>query len=369
MEAVGQLAGGIAHDFNNILTALVGYGCLLQVRMDKANPLRAYVDQMLSAAQKASDLTKSLLTFSRQQPTHLQLVNINSLIRGTEPLLNRLLTENIALETRFTSNNLTVTADATQIDQILFNLVTNARDAIPKTGRIVIETKPVTLGADFAMIHGFGDPGNYALLSVSDTGKGMDEKTREKIFEPFFTTKETGKGTGLGLSTVYGIVKQHRGYITAYSEPGFGTTFHVYFPMKKIEDDAEQTFSFSNKRGHETLLVAENSEEARRFMKEIFTLYGYTIIEAADCEETIEKLKKNEAVDLVILDSLLPNKSTKVVYETIVSMKPGIKVLFLSSHLRDAALDQTIRDKGIPSIPKPLLPDELLEKVRELLDA
>jgi PAS domain S-box-containing protein len=369
MEAVGQLAGGIAHDFNNILTALVGYGSLLQIRMDKTNPLRSYVDQILSAAQKASDLTKSLLTFGRQQPIHLQSVNINNIIRGTEPLLNRLLTEGITLETRFTSNNLTVTVDITQIDQILFNLIANARDAISKNGKIIIETKPVTLSVDFAQIHGFGDPGNYALLSVSDTGKGIDEKTREKIFEPFFTTKEAGKGTGLGLSTVYGIVKQHKGYITIYSEPGFGTTFHVYLPMKNIEVAAEQTSSFSQKRGHETILVAENSEEVRRFVKEILSLCGYAILEAADYEETVEQLQKNGAIDLVVVDSALPNKNRKGIYETIIGIKPEIKVLFLSGHLRDVTLFQSIRDKGLPTIPKPLIPNELLEKVRELLHA
>ncbi|HVN95766.1 MAG TPA: PAS domain S-box protein [Syntrophorhabdaceae bacterium] len=368
MEAVGQLAGGMAHDFNNILTALVGFGSLLQMRMDKTNPLRSYVDQILSASQKGADLTKSLLAFSRQQPINMQSVNINNIIRGTEPLLNRLLTGDVSLETRFAADAMTVTVDVTQIDQILFNLVANARDAIQGSGKIVIETKSVTLGADFALIHGFGEPGRYALLSVSDTGKGMDEKVREKIFEPFFTTKESGKGTGLGLSTVYGIVKQHNGYITVYSEPGAGTTFHIHLPIEKTELVNEHTFCLAAKRGHETILVADHSEEARHFMREIFDLYGYAVTEAADHKKIIEELRDNGVIDLLILDTFMLKKGAKNVYEAIISIRPQIKILFVTGHTKDSCLDEIVCDKKPPSISKPLLPDELLQKVRELLD-
>ncbi len=211
MEAIGTLAGGVAHDFNNILTALTGYGTLLQMKMEKSDPLQLYVEQILSASMKAANLTHSLLAFSRQQPILLDPVDINDTVIGTEKLLKRLLTDDIALATSLGPEGHTVMADTTQIDQILFNLVTNARDAMPEGGTIVIETTFVELDDGFRQIHGFGEPGKYVCLSVSDTGVGMDEATKEKIFEPFFTTKEIGKGTGLGLATVYGIVKQHNG--------------------------------------------------------------------------------------------------------------------------------------------------------------
>jgi two-component system cell cycle sensor histidine kinase/response regulator CckA len=229
MEAVGQLAGGIAHDFNNILTALDGYASLLQMRINEADPLMAYVNQILSASQKATTLTKRLLSFTRQQPKNLQAIGINKIIRGTEDLLKRLLTEDIHLETRLARDDLMIRADPIQMDQILFNLVSNARDAMPRGGGLTIETGQALLDNNFLLTHGFGEPGRYALLSISDTGAGMDEITRKKIFEPFFTTKE--KGTGLGLATVYGIVKQHDGYITVYSDQNVGTTFQVYFPL------------------------------------------------------------------------------------------------------------------------------------------
>ncbi len=262
MEAIGTLAGGIAHDFNNILTALIGYGTLLQMRMDKANPLRLHVDQILSASQKAANLTQSLLAFSRQQPIILNPVNINDIVSGTKNLLKRLLTEDIVLKVALSPEDHTIMADHTQIDQILFNLTTNARDAMPKGGTLTIETQFMKLDNSFKQMHGFGEPGKYVLLSVSDTGVGMSEATREKIFVPFFTTKEVGKGTGLGLATVYGIVKQHDGYIIVYSEKGMGTAVKIYFPATGAIVKEEEPSAASIARGKETILVAE--DERRR---------------------------------------------------------------------------------------------------------
>jgi two-component system, cell cycle sensor histidine kinase and response regulator CckA len=368
MEAIGTLTGGIAHDFNNILTALVGYGSLLQMRMDNTDPLRIYVDRMLSAAHKASGLTKSLLTFGRQQPINLQPTNINGIIQGTEQLLKRLLTEDIAFETRLTADNVTIMADATQIDQILFNLVTNAGDSMPKGGTLIIETRRVILDRDFALIHGFGEPGTYAVLTVSDAGVGMTDAVMEKIFEPFFTTKETGKGTGLGLATAYGIVKQHNGYITVYSEVNVGTTFKIYFPVVKTKVDEEQPVSFNMKRGNETILVAEDNEEVRRFVRDIFRLYGYRIVEAVDGEDAVKKFREQRVVDLVILDSVMPRKNGREAYDEIIKIKPDIKVLFMSGHTRDILLDKGIQEREFAFISKPLLPNELLQKAREILD-
>ena len=205
---------------------------LLQMRLDKGDPLRHYVDQILSSSEKAAQLVQGLLAFSRKQPISLKPVRLNDILKGTEKLLKRLLTEDIELKTIFAPEDTTIMADATQIDQILFNLVTNARDAMPNGGRLFIETTRVELDRRFLEVHGYGEPGTYGLISISDTGIGMDEATQEHIFDPFFTTKELGKGTGLGLSTVYGIVKQHRGYINVYSEPGIGTTFRVYLPRR-----------------------------------------------------------------------------------------------------------------------------------------
>ena len=368
MEAIGTLTGGIAHDFNNILTALVGYGSLLQMRMEKTDPLRMYVDRILSAAHKASGLTKSLLTFGRQQPINLQPTNLNGIMQGTEQLLKRLLTEDILFQTTLTSENVTIMADATQIDQILFNLVTNARDSMPRGGTLIVETGRTVLDRDFTLVHGFGEPGTYAVLSISDTGTGMSAAVMEKIFEPFFTTKETGKGTGLGLATVYGIVKRHNGYITVYSELNLGTTFRIYFPAIKTRADEEQAVIFNVKRGDETILVAEDNEEVRRFVKDIFKLYGYRIIEAVDGEDAVMKFRQQNAIDLVILDSVMPKMNGREAYDEIVRMKPGVKVLFMSGHTRDILLDKGIQEREFAFIPKPLLPNELLRKVREILD-
>jgi PAS domain S-box-containing protein len=368
MEAVGQLAGGIAHDFNNILTALVGYGNLLQMKMEKTSPLMSYVNHILSASRKASDLTKSLLTFSRQKAVHLESISVNDIILGTEKLLKRLLTEDILLKTNLAVEDVTIMADATQIDQILFNLVTNARDSMPKGGDLIIETKTVTIDADFTIIHGFGQPGRYVLLSISDTGAGMDRATKEKIFDPFFTTKDVGKGTGLGLFTVYGIVKQHNGYIVVYSEVGVGTTFHIYLPVAEKEVESVESLPFVPERGKETILVAEDEKEVRLLIAEVLDMYGYTVIEAVDGQDAIDKFKLYGPVDLVVIDSVMPRKNGRTAYDEIVKINPDVRALFMSGHTRDIVLDRGIEEKEVAFIAKPLSPNELLQKVRAMLD-
>ncbi|MCX5816495.1 MAG: response regulator [Proteobacteria bacterium] len=368
MEAIGTLAGGVAHDFNNILTALIGYGTLLQMQLDSDNPLRIYADQILSSSHKAANLTQSLLSFSRKQPITLRPVALNSLIRGTDKLLKRLLTEDIALQTILASDDMTIMGDATQIDQILFNLVSNARDAMPKGGRLTIKTELAVLDREFAETFGYGEPGAHAVISVSDTGTGMDEATKEKIFDPFFTTKEVGKGTGLGLSTVYGIVKQHKGHVNVQSEQGKGTTFHIYLPAIQMAAGEEKTVYPAVKRGKETVLVAEDNEEVRNLVKQILADHGYTPIIAADGEDALIKFKENKNIALLLLDSVMPKKNGREVYDEIKKIDPDIKALFTSGYTRDIVLDKGIEEKDFHFISKPIIPRKLLEKLREILD-
>ncbi|HVN97094.1 MAG TPA: PAS domain S-box protein [Syntrophorhabdaceae bacterium] len=367
MEAIGTLAGGIAHDFNNILTALVGYAALLKMKLSKGI-LSTYVDQILSASQKAADLIRELLTFSRQEAVSLKPISLHSVIKGTEKLLQRLVTEDIELRIKPSKEKIVIMADLTQIDQILMNLVTNARDAMPKGGSLTIETKMVELDDEFRRIHGYGKPGVYVLLSVSDTGSGMDEKTREKIFDPFFTTKEVGKGTGLGLSTVYGIVKQHDGYITVHSEPGIGTTFHIYLPVANEAGKEESPSPAPAKEGNETILIAEDDETLRGLLSQILIAYGYTTIQAIDGVDAIEQFKKADKIDLLILDSVMPKRNGREAYEEIRKIRPDVKVLFTSGYTKDVILDKGIREEGLNFLGKPISPDTLLEKVRDVLD-
>ncbi len=368
MEAVGALAGGIAHDFNNILTVITGYGALLRMGMEKQGQMRIYVDQILEASQKAADLTKGLLTFSRQQAIELSPLDINDIVRGTEKLLKRLLTEDISLKARLAPRKIMVMADATQIDQILFNLAANARDAMKKGGTLIIETKVVELDGPFVKAHGFGEPGRYAVLSFSDTGAGMDSLTKEKIFEPFFTTKESGKGTGLGLATVYGIVKTHNGYINVYSEPGIGTTFRIYIPEAEALQKGMREAPPPPRGGKETILIAEDHSEVRGLMKEVLCSRGYTVIEATDGEDAVKRFKEHGGIDLLVFDSVMPRKSGREAYEAIRKTDPRVRVIFTSGYTKDIILDKGIQDGEFDFIKKPIGPNEMLEKVREVLD-
>ena len=368
MEAIGTLAGGIAHDFNNILTVLTGYGTLLKMEMEKGLPLRKnYVDAILSASMKAAGLTQGLLAFARQQAITLKPVMINEIVMGTEKMLRRLLTEDITLKTNLSSEDIVVMADPTQIDQILINLAVNARDAMPRGGTVIIETRTIYLDSQTAEIKELSGPGEYALLSVTDTGTGMDEATKEHLFEPFFTTKEVGKGTGLGLSTVYGIVKQHKGYISVYSEKSMGTSFHIYLPLTD-EIQTEELVHVMPVGGPETILLAEDNEDVRNFMATALTRSGYHVVKAVDGEEAIERFKTNNGISLLILDSVMPKKNGRQVYDEISATHPDVKIIFTSGYTRDVVLDKGIEDKKFDFIAKPVSPDTLLKKVREVLD-
>jgi PAS domain S-box-containing protein len=370
MEAIGQLAGGVAHDFNNILTAVIGYGNLLKAKMAQDDPLRTYVEHILASSGKAVNLTQSLLAFGRKQIIELRPYKISTLIKNVEKLLTRLLTEDIELLTFISASDPTILADPTQIDQILINLATNARDAMPNGGHLKIEVKLAEINRALVASYGYGEIGKYALISVSDTGLGMDTATKEKIFDPFFTTKEVGKGTGLGLSIVYGIVKQHNGYINVESEPGRGTTFHIYLPIVKMKEEKIESETISTRGGSETILIGEDNASVRQLAKEVLEQFGYSVIEARDGEDAIGKFEQSASdIDLVILDVVMPKKNGREVYEAIKMIKPQIKVFFMSGYTADILSDKGMHEEKLDYTPKPISPQEFLVKVRAVLDS
>lgn len=370
MESIGQLAGGIAHDFNNILTVIIGYANLLQMGMDRDDRSKDKVTQILNAAQRAANLTQALLTFSRKQIISPKPANLNEIIKILGKLLFRLIGEDIDLSTQLAEQDLIVMADSTQIDQVLMNLVTNARDAMPDGGRLTIRTDLVNFDDEFMTAYGYGRPGAYALISVEDTGQGMDSKTRERIFEPFFTTKEAGKGTGLGLAMVYGIVKQHEGYINVYSEPGKGTIFKVYLPLIRSKIEKLRLADIpATVRGSETILLAEDDGQVRELTKKILEEYGYKVIEAVNGFDAIRIFTENkETVQLLILDVIMPRMNGKECHNEIKKIKPDIKAIFVSGYTADTLHKKGISKEGAGLIFKPISPHELLRKVREILD-
>ncbi len=370
MEAVGQLAGGIAHDFNNILTAITGYGSLMKTKMGDGDQLKYYLQQILDSANRAANLTQGLLSFSRKQVISPAPVQVNKIIANVEKLLRRLIGEDIELTVSLEGDDMTVLADTGQIEQVLVNLATNARDAMTDGGRLAIHTEAVELDHEFVQAHGFGKTGAHALIAVSDTGVGMDEKTRDRIFEPFFTTKEVGKGTGLGLSIVYGIVKQHNGHITCYSEPRKGTTFKIYLPsIKRAALKTEVGVLPPSPRGTETVLVAEDDISVRALVKEVLKQFGYAVLEATDGEDALRVFAENrDRIQLLILDVIMPKKNGKEVYETIRRDRPDVKVIFSSGYTADILQRKGLAEGDAGFISKPISPTALLRLVRQVLD-
>lgn len=375
MEAIGQLAGGISHDFNNLLSTILGYTSLALMKMKETDPLRTNLDHVLEASKKASVLIQSLLAFSRKQIVQLSIIDINELIEKFEKFLIRVLREDIEFKTIFSDSpqgGLMVMVDSGQIEQVLMNLVTNARDAMPEGGRLTIKTELFEIDENFIETHGFGKPGSYAMISVSDTGSGIDEETRKKIFEPFFTTKEVGRGTGLGLAMVYGTIKKHDGYIKVYSETGKGTTFRIYLPIATAESEKESINTNETvpiQRGAETILIAEDDATLRKLTTKVLENYGYTTIEAEDGEDVIRKYSENkDRISLVILDAIMPKKNGKEAYEEMKKLRPDIKAIFVSGYTADIFGTNGVLDKKISFISKPFSPIELARKIRELLD-
>jgi CheY-like chemotaxis protein len=341
------------------------------MKVEINDPVRAYVEQIIASSERAAHLTNSLLAFSRKQLIDLRPVNLNDIIRRVEKLLCRVIGEDIEMKTRLTDADLSILADSIQIEQVLMNLAANARDAMPDGGALLIETELMELGEEFVRVNSYGRPGPYACLSVTDTGIGMDEKTRQRIFEPFFTTKDVGKGTGLGLSMVYGIIKQHNGYINVFSEPGKGAAFKTYLPL--IRSATEELQSKGSvavlHRGTETVLLAEDDDAVRDLTRNILEDYGYQVIEAVDGEDAIRIFMANkDRIDLLVLDIIMPKKNGKDAYLEIKKVRADIKVLFTSGYTADIIYKKGILETGLDFVLKPITPADLLNKMREVLD-
>ena len=369
MEAVGRLAGGVAHDFNNLLMVISGYTEVLLEELPPGNSLVANAQAIQQAADRATTLTRQLLAFSRKQLLDLKVVDVNAIVSDMERLLRPLIGETVELTTRLTPSVGHTRADAGQLEQVLMNLVVNARDAMPNGGKIRIETCDTNVDPALRE-HSLVEPGPYVLLSVSDTGAGMDKETQSRIFEPFFTTKEKGKGSGLGLSTVYGIVKQSRGYIFAHSELGCGTTFRIYLP--RVEDPAEHVGPVKSANvaagGSETVLLVEDEESVRQLVRETLAAKGYRVMEADNGEAGL-RLAEGHAgtIHLLITDVVMPGMSGRELAQRVTATRPETKVLFLSGYTEDAIIHEGVLEPGTAFLQKPFTLLVLSRKVREVL--
>ena len=371
MEAVGRLAGGVAHDFNNLLTAIIGYSQLIQAQLEPSSPMRHDIDEICKAGQRAAALTSQLLAFSRKQVLQPKILDLNAIVANTSKMLSRLIGEDIRFRTTLDPGLKQVKADPGQIEQVLMNLVVNARDAMPDGGSLSIETANVYLDEVYAEQHVEVRPGHHVVLVVSDSGCGMDTKTMAKIFEPFFTTKEQGKGTGLGLATVYGIIKQSGGHIWVYSEPDKGTTFKVYFPQIAEEPSSIEAPVQANllPQGTETILLAEDDLQVREFASRVLRGLGYKVLEASNGNEALVMAEQTAGtIDILLTDVVMPQIGGKHLSEKLQLHRPEIKVLFLSGYTADSIVHHGVLDKGVAFLHKPFTGNDLAQKIREVLD-
>ena len=372
MEAIGQLAGGMAHDFNNLLGVIVGYGELLLRDLGPDDRRRLRVEHMLRAANRGATLTRQLLTFSRHQPMEAQPVDLNAVVAEIEKMLRRLIGEDIQIINVLAADLMRVRADPAQIEQVLMNLVINARDAMSGGGRLILETSNVVLEKTYAQTHPDAKPGPYVMLAVSDTGHGMDADTLSHVFEPFFTTKPAGKGTGLGLATAYGIVRQSGGHIAVYSEPGRGTTFKVYLPTTEAIAVPTPTVPphDSPRTGIETVLVVEDDAPLRVVLRDVLQAAGYTVIDGPNPEAVIAAAEQHDGhIHLVLTDVVMPGLSGRQVSERIQARRPSTRVLYMSGYTGAAAGHHGPLEPGHLFLQKPFSIDALLRKIREVLDA
>ncbi len=369
MEAIGTLAGGVAHDFNNVLSVIISYAQLSMSALGPNDALRADIEQIARAGQRASELTQQLLAFSRQQVLEPKVIRIDDAISGLTSMLGRLIGEDIELSVRPKTRR-HVFVDPGQIEQVLLNLAVNARDAMPRGGKLTIETSDVELDDRFAAEHLGVEPGSYVMLCVSDTGKGMDRATQARVFEPFFTTKERGKGTGLGLSTVFGIVKQSGGSIWVYSELGQGTTFKIYLPESKVTLQSEEApVSIRPRRGSETVLLTEDDEQVRNLASTILRKHGYKVLEAATGGDAVTICEQYQGkIDVLLTDVVMPRMSGRQLWEQVAPVRPSMKVLFMSGYTDDAIVHHGVLSSELSFVQKPLLPTPLLSKLRRVLD-
>jgi len=370
MEAVGRLAGGVAHDFNNLLTAILGYGSLLASRFAPDASGREEVDEILRASERAATLTQQLLAFSRKQVLEPVVLDVNDLVRNLEKMLRRLIGEDLELATGLDPSAGKVRADPGQLEQVIMNLVVNARDAMPHGGRLTIETANTDLDEAYAQRHASVRPGRYVMVAVSDTGTGMNAETQARIFEPFFTTKEKGKGTGLGLSTVYGIVKQSEGNIWVYSEPGKGTTFKIYLP--RVEESAPAAPPRSSDSvltaGTETILIVEDEPAIRGLSRQVLERHGYRVLEAGDGESALELVRTHpEPIHLLLTDLVMPDMGGTELASRLEDGHPTIRVLFMSGYTDDGVVRNGLLGPGRAFLQKPFTPAILLRKIRDIL--
>jgi CheY-like chemotaxis protein len=362
----------VAHDFNNLLTSILGHSDLMLMRLRPRDPLVGDIQEIIKAANRATDLTRQLLAFSRKQIMQPKILNLNGIISDMKKMLMRLIGEDITLETLLSPDLGRVLVDPGQIDQVIMNLVVNARDAMPKGGTLTIETGNTLLDEVQVLRYIGARPGAYVLLTVKDSGSGMSEALQSHIFEPFFTTKELGKGTGLGLSTVYGIVKQSNGYIWVESRPGQGTTFKIFLPRQEgeAESDLKPERGKVSLRGKETILLAEDNELVRGLTRSVLEHFGYQVLETEDGEGAGRMSKGYEGpIHLLLTDVVMPGISGRVLAEQIQLSRPGIKILFMSGYSEEAVLLQGMQNLGAHFLQKPFTPEELGLRVREILDS
>jgi PAS domain S-box-containing protein len=372
MEAVGRLAGGIAHDFNNLLTIIKGYAELAIQRTGVQQDLRADIAQIENAAERASTLIRQLLAFSRRQVLQPKIIDLNAIVLGLDKLLGRLMGEHIDMVTLCGPNVGNVKADPAQIEQVIMNLVVNARDAMPKGGRLIVETANVELDSTYARDHVSVKPGTYVMLAVSDTGTGMSPETVAHIFEPFFTTKESGQGTGLGLSTVYGIVKQSGGYIWVYSEPGKGTTFKVYLPRvsEAVEEKPKPAGPQAEHNGKETILLVEDEDAVRELASLILNAKGYLVLPARSAAEAEHFSASHRGeIHLLLTDIMMPGASGHELAKRITTRHPRTRILYMSGYTDNVLALEGVLETGVSFLQKPFTPGALAKKVREVLDA
>jgi len=372
IEAVGRLAGGVAHDFNNLLTIVTGYSDLVLERLGATDAMRAYVEEIKKAGERAASLTRQLLAFGRRQTLAPRALDLNAVVANIDKMLRRLIGENIELTTVLAPELGRVKADPGQIEQVILNLAVNARDAMPQGGQLTLETANVELNEGDTRTRVSVLPGRYVMLAVSDSGMGMDAETQAHIFEPFFTTKEEGKGTGLGLATVYGIVKQSGGHIGLYSEPNHGTTFKIYLP--RLEEAAQPVEAISPGAplagGSETILLVEDEEGVRDLARRILELKGYKVITASNPTEAAQVCERYEGpIHLLLTDVVMPTMSGPQLAEHVAFLRPGLKVLYISGYTDNAIVPHGILEEGVQFLQKPFTRDSLTRKVREVLDA
>jgi nitrogen-specific signal transduction histidine kinase/ActR/RegA family two-component response regulator len=372
MEAVGRLAGGVAHDFNNLLTVIMSYTDMLSEGLAVQDPRADDLDQIRKAAVTATSLTRQLLAFSRHQVIEPRLVNLSDVVLMSNKMLNRLIGEDIDVVTTITKDPVAVMIDPGQLEQVIMNLAVNARDSMPRGGKLTLETAAVKIDADYARDQWLANSGRFAMLAVSDTGVGMDEATLARIFEPFFTTKEVGKGTGLGLATVFGIIKQSNGFIRVSTEIGRGTTFRIYLPLvdKPTERYDGQPELVQLPVGTETVLLAEDAAAVRAAARQILERYGYTVLEAPSGSDALNiALKRQLPIHLLLTDVVMPEMSGRELAEQFCELRPSAKVLYMSGYTDDAVVLHGILSAGIAYLQKPFSPATLARKVREVLDA